>query len=109
MYVYLYSASDWPWPLYFLLMGRGALMSILQALILRLGEWKVRPLAVEDDGDLLQRAAASLGVEEPDGDEHDQQDDNKDDVVFPLDAVECDGIDESVEEDSGDASDPGDR
>lgn len=52
--------------------------------------------------------ALGLRVVEECGEAEDYQHDNEDEVVFPADAIQGDGVDESVEKDGTDTGDPGD-
>lgn len=54
--------------------------------------------AVENYRHLLERVASSLRVEKVYGERQDDQHHDEDDVVFPADALERDGVDEGIEE-----------
>lgn len=55
----------------------------------------LRVLAVKDDGHLLEGVAAGLGVVEICCQAETDEDGHEDEVVFPADCFEGDGVDES--------------
>lgn len=46
----------------------------------------------------LQRMALSFGVREPNGENDDQEDGSKDDVVLPSNRIQSDWVNEGIEE-----------
>jgi hypothetical protein len=66
--------------------------------LLRRNKSDVSLLAIKQPRDILQSQTASLGVLEPDAEDHSHQDSEEHKVVFPLDGIKRDRVDEGVEE-----------
>lgn len=58
---------------------------------------------------MLERVTACLGVEEIHSEEHDDEHNDEDKVVLPSNALKRNGVDESVENDRDNNSNPCDR
>lgn len=69
--------------------------------LLRRNKSDIGLLAIEQPRDILQSQTASLGVLEPDAEDHRDQDSEEHEVVFPLNRIERDRVDEGVEEGEG--------
>lgn len=69
--------------------------------LLRRDKSDVSLLAIEQPSDILQSQTASLGVLEPDAEDHSDQDSEEHEVVLPLDRIKRDRVDEGVEEGEG--------
>jgi hypothetical protein len=65
-------------------------------------------LPIKDPSHVLQRQAPSLRVPEPNTDNHQDQHRQEDKVVLPIDRLERNRVDESVEEDHGEGRHLGD-
>lgn len=73
---------------------------VLQNLLCR-HDYDVNLLAIEQPSDILQSQTASLGVLEPDAEDHGDQDSEEHKVVLPLNRIKRDWVDEGVEEGEG--------
>jgi hypothetical protein len=71
-----------------------------------LRERDLRVFSVEQDRHLLETVAPRLGVEEIHGDDHDDENGDKDEVVAPPDGLEGYRVDENVEEYGEDGGGP---
>lgn len=69
--------------------------------LLRRNKPDVSLLTIEQPSDILQSQTASLGIFEPDAEDHADQDSKEHKVIFPLDCIKRDRVDEGVEEGEG--------
>jgi hypothetical protein len=69
--------------------------------LLRRNNPDVSLLTIEQPSNIFQSQTASLGVLEPDAEDHGDQDSKEHKVVLPLNGIKRDGIDEGVEEGEG--------
>jgi len=74
-----------------------SLLLVFQTL-LRRDKSDVSLLTIEQPSDILQSQTASLGVLEPDAEDHSDQHGEEHEVVLPLDGIKRDRVDEGVEE-----------